>query len=84
MAFEAAASALGHLMLDQRRQEAGRRPALLVGLGGERRPGFFDRGQAHLGEQQLEARQVDRIGGLHGAAPAWTSVSAGAGLPISS
>ena len=84
MAFQAAAVALGHLVLDQCRQEAGRRPTLLVGLRGERRPHLLDGGEPHLGKEQLDTRDVDGIGGLHGAASLWSSAVTAAGLPSSS
>jgi hypothetical protein len=38
MPFDAAAATVGHLVLGERREEAGRRPALLVGLRGELGP----------------------------------------------
>jgi len=44
MPLDAAAATVGHLVLGKRRQEAGRRPAFLVGLLGE------------LGPNQLDAR----------------------------
>jgi hypothetical protein len=69
MAFDAAARALGDLMLRERGQEARRWPALLVGLGGECGSDLFDGGQAQLGEQQLDAGDVDGIGGPHAASP---------------
>ena len=43
-------------MLGERSQEAGRRPALIVGLGSQRGPDLFDSGQPQLGKQQLDAR----------------------------
>ena len=45
MAFETATRALGDLMFGQRGQKARRRPAFLVGLGGERGPDLFEGGQ---------------------------------------
>ena len=69
MAFDAAATALGHLVLGEGGQEARCRPAFLVGLGGERGPDLFDGGQAQLGQQQLDAGGVDRVGRFHAASP---------------
>jgi hypothetical protein len=67
--FEMAAAALGHLVLGQRGQKAGRRPAFLVGLGSELGPDLLDAGQVQLGQQQCDAGGVDRIGRLHAAPP---------------
>src|ERR1700738_1685991 len=53
MAFEASAAALGNLMFGQRCQETSGRPALLVGLGGERDPDLLDGGQPELGEEAV-------------------------------
>ena len=64
MALDAAAAALGDLVLGERRQEAGGRPALLVGSLGEVRPDQLDGGQAQLVEQPGSRRRgVDGIGG---------------------
>ncbi len=52
MAFEPASAALGDLVFEEGGEKACRRPALLVGLGGERRPDLFDGRRAQLGEQQ--------------------------------
>ncbi len=46
MAFDAPPEAIGHFMLGQGGEEAGRRPAFLIGLFGE------------LGPHQLDARQA--------------------------
>ena len=82
MAFDAATAALGHLMLGQGGKEAGRRPALLVGLSGEVGPDLLDGGKSQLGEEQRETGGVDRIGRLHAAPPsAW---SRGRTVPSSS
>jgi hypothetical protein len=60
-------------MFAQRRQEAGRRPAFLVGLVGEPGPQQLDRRQAEFGQHQLQAGGIDGIGGLHAASPtSWT------------
>ena len=52
MTLDAAAGEVGHLVLGERGQEAGGRPALLVGSCGEVRPDELDRGQAEIGEGQ--------------------------------
>ena len=67
MAFDAAAAALGHLVLGESGEEACGRPAFLVGLGGELGPDQLDGGQPQLGEEQREAGGVDGIGRLHAA-----------------
>lgn len=72
MTFDAASGALGHLMLGEGGQEAGRRPSFLVGLGGKVGPDQLDRRQAQFGQKQLDAGGVDGIGGLHAALPART------------
>ncbi len=72
MAFDAAASALGHLMLGQRGKETRRRPSFLVGLGGEVGPDQLDGGQPQLGQEQRDAGGVDGIGRLHAALPTRT------------
>jgi hypothetical protein len=73
MTFEATAAALGNLMFGQCRQKACRRPAFLIGLGGERGPDLLDGGQSQLGEEQLDAGSVARIGCLHDAPTSWIS-----------
>jgi hypothetical protein len=72
MAFDAAPGTLGHLVLGEGGQEAGRRPSFLVGLGGKIGPDQFDRRQPQFGQEQLDAGGVDGIGGLHAAPPART------------
>jgi hypothetical protein len=59
MTLDAAASALGHLMLGERGQKARRRRALLIRLG-QRGPDLFGGGQPQLGKQQLDARGIAR------------------------
>src|SRR5207302_343254 len=75
VAFEAAAAALGNLMFGQCCQETGRRPAFLVGLGGERGPDLFDSGQPQFGEKQLDTSSVAGIGRSHAAPTSWTVLS---------
>jgi hypothetical protein len=72
MAFDAASTALGRLMLGKRRQEARRRPALLVGLSGEISPDQLDGRKSQLDQQQREAGGVDGVGRLHAAPPVRT------------
>ena len=67
--LDAAATAIGDLVLGERGQEASSRPAFLVGLLGELGPHQLDGGQAQVGEQQLDARGIDRIGRLHATPP---------------
>ena len=78
MPLDAATTAIGDLVLGERGKEAGGRPAFLVGLLGELRPHRFDGGQAQVGEHELDARGVDRIGLLHAAPPSSTSSAVGA------
>ena len=75
MAFEPAAAALGHLMFGQGGQETCRRPALLVGLGGERGLELYDGGQPQLGEVQLDTGGVGGMGRSHNASTCWTVLS---------
>jgi hypothetical protein len=63
----AAAAAVGHFKFGQRRQEAGRRTALFVRLRRKLCPHQFDAGQTQLAEQQLNARDVDRVERAHAA-----------------
>jgi len=51
-------------MLGERREEASRGPAFLVGLLGELGPHRFDGEQPQVGEEELDARGIDRIGRL--------------------
>ena len=59
MTLHPAPTSIDHLVLGQCGQEAGRRPALLVGLLGELGPHQLDAGQAQLVQQQLDAGGVD-------------------------
>jgi hypothetical protein len=52
-----------------------RRPAFLVGLGGERGPDLLDGRQPQLGEEQLDAGSVARINRSHAAPTSWTVLS---------
>ena len=72
MTFDAAPGALGHLVLGEGGQEAGRRPSFLVGLGGKVGPDQLDRGEPQFGQKQLDAGGVDGIGRPHAAPPART------------
>ncbi len=69
MALDAAAVALGQLVLGDRGEEAGGGPAFLVGLFGELRPDELDGGQAQLVEEQAEPGGIDGVVGLHAASP---------------
>jgi hypothetical protein len=72
MAFDAAPSALGHLMLSERGKEAAGRPSFLVGLGGKVGSDQLDGGKPQFGQKQLDAGGVDGGGRLHAALPART------------
>ena len=69
MALDATATAFGDLVLGDGGEEAGRRPAFLVGLLGKLRPQHLDGGQPQFVEQQIEARGVDGVGRAHAASP---------------
>jgi len=62
VALDTPTAALRHFVLGERGEEARRRPAFLVGELGELLPHQLDGGKAQIGEQQLEARRVDRSG----------------------
>ena len=74
MTFDAAAAALGDLMLGQGGEETGGRPAFLVGLAGEIDPQTADGGQPQLGQDQLDPGGVAWIGRGH-TAPAGRTVA---------
>jgi hypothetical protein len=62
--FDAAAIALGDLVLGKGRQQARGRPTLLVGASGELRPDELDRRQAQIVENEAEPLGVDgRVSG---------------------
>jgi len=82
--LDAAATAIGDLVLGKRCEEASGRPTFLVGLLGELGPHQFDGGQAQVGEQQLDTRSVDRIGRLHATPPSRTRSAFGARTAASS
>jgi hypothetical protein len=66
MPLEAAAATVGHLVLGEHRQEAGRRPPFLVGLLGELGPHQPDARQAQLEQQQFDAGGINnRVGRRH-------------------
>ena len=82
MPLDAAAAAVGHLVLGECRQEAGGRPALLVGLRGELGPHQLDGGQAQLAQQEFDAGGVDGVVARHAAtsrleagSTTWTAAS---------
>ena len=84
MTLDAASTAIGDLVLGERRQEASGRPAFLVGLLGELGPHLFDGGQTQVGEQQFDARGVEGIGRLHATPPSSTRLVFGARTAASS
>jgi hypothetical protein len=67
MALDAAAAAIGHLLLGKSGKEAGRRPAFLISLFGQPGPHQFDARQAQFIEEQFDACGVDGGGLLHAA-----------------
>ena len=73
MALDAAAAALGDLVLGQGGQEAGGGPAFLVGLAGETGPQAADGGQPQFRQDQLDPGGIAGIGGHK--APAWPTVA---------
>ncbi len=82
--LDAAAAAIGDLVLGERCQEARGRPTFLVGLLGELGPHQFDGGQAQVGEQEFDARGIDRIGRFHATPPSRTRAAFGAQTAASS
>src|SRR6185369_16405255 len=76
--LDAAATPIGNLVFGKRGQETSRRPTFLVRLLCERRPHQFDGGQTQVGEQELDTRGVDGIGGLHAIPPSitWSVIGA--------
>jgi hypothetical protein len=60
--LDAAAGALGDLVLGERGEEAGGGPALPVGALGEAGPDVLDGRQAQVAEQETEAGGVDGVG----------------------
>jgi hypothetical protein len=73
MALHAAATAVGHFVLGQRCQEAGCRPAFLVGLLGKLGPPQFDSGQPQLAQQEFNPRGINGVGCRH-ATTSWLEV----------
>ncbi len=69
MALDAAPIAFGQFVFGHGGEEAGRRPALLVGTGGEVGPHGLDGGQAQFVQHEAEAGGVDRGGRAHAASP---------------
>jgi hypothetical protein len=69
MTLDAAAAALGHLVLGESGEEAGGGPALLVRLRGDIGPDELDGGQSQLGQEQFDPRGVNGIARLHAASP---------------
>jgi len=82
MPLDAAATAVGHLVFGERRQEAGGRPTLLVRTRGEGGPCQLDGGQAQLAQQEFDAGSVDGVVARHAAtsrleagSTTWTAAS---------
>ena len=84
MTLDAATTTISDLVFGKRGQEASGRPAFLVRLLCELGPHQFDGGQTQVGEQQLDARGVDRIGRLHATPPSSTSSVVGTRTAASS
>jgi hypothetical protein len=82
--LDAAATAVGDLVLGERGKEASCGPAFLVGLLGELGPHQFDGRQAQVGEEELDARGIDRIDRLHATPPSSASSVFGARTAASS
>jgi hypothetical protein len=78
MTLDAAARTLGEFVLSEGGKKTRRRPAFVIGLGGEFLPHQPDRGQAQLGEHQLNARGLN--GGVHAMPPSPTNVDVAAGV----
>jgi hypothetical protein len=76
--LDTAATAIGDLVLGEGGKEASCRPAFLVGLLGKLGPHQLDGGQAQVGEQQLDARGIDRAGRFHATPPSSTGPVCGA------
>jgi hypothetical protein len=65
MPFDAAPTTVGHFVLGERRKEAGRRPAFLVGLLRELGPHQLEGRQAQLAQQELDAGGINSVGRRH-------------------
>src|ERR1022692_1323095 len=61
MPLEAAAATVGHLVLGEYCEEAGRRPTFLVGLFGELGPHQPDARQAQLIQQEFDASGINNV-----------------------
>ena len=70
MTGDPAVSAFGQFMFGDGSQEAGGRPAFLVGLLGEAGPEGLDGGQPQVVQHDTEAGLVNGVGGLHPRSPA--------------
>src|SRR5260370_207582 len=82
MPFDAATATVGPLVLGERRKEAGRRPAFLVGLLRQLGPHQLEGRQAQLAQQQLDAGGINGVGRRHAPTSrlevgltAWTATS---------
>jgi len=65
-------------MFGERREEASRGPAFLIGLLGKLSPHQLDGGQPQVGEEKVDARGIDRVGRLHATPPSQTKSVFGA------
>src|SRR3954468_22193915 len=65
MSLQAAASAVGDLVLSKRRQEACCRPTFLIGLLGKLGPSHLDARQTQLAEQKFDTGDVNTVGCRH-------------------
>src|SRR5258708_27569078 len=82
VAFDAATATVGPLVLGERRKEAGRRPAFLVGLLRQLGPHQLEGRQAQLAQQELDAGGINGVGRRHAPTSrlevgltAWTATS---------
>ena len=72
MPTDAASVSFGDFVFGESGEEAGCRPAFLVGASGEVGPESLDRRQPEIIEDQTEAGGVDRLGGGNAASPITT------------
>ena len=75
MPLDAASIAFGYLVLGERGQEAGRRPAFLVRARGHLGPVVLDRGKAQIVEDEGQTLRVDRLGDAGHAATPFSRIS---------
>ena len=75
MAFDAPLAAFGDLVFGQGGQKPRGWLGFLVGPLCEGGPELLDGRQAQVGEQKVQTRGVDRLGGVHAASPVGAHVS---------